>query len=193
MEIELIVSQHTNYLDAQTFARILRHMTKHEPNLDSLFRALADTTRRAVLARLALGPASVGELAKPFDMALPTLLQHIRKLEQGGLIETSKQGRVRHCALCPQAMEPIESWIDTQRNIWSGRIDQLDSYIETLNLGLKMADLTLHRILKAPRALIWDCWTQLRLKFEVRHRQPRGHRMLPWKDTTSTWTPRNVA
>src|SRR5690606_38458477 len=72
-----------------------------EPRLDALFQALADPTRRAILSRLARGPASVSDLAQPFDMALPSLMGHLRKLEEAGLIDTKKDGRVRTCAIVP--------------------------------------------------------------------------------------------
>jgi DNA-binding transcriptional ArsR family regulator len=74
-------------------------MTYHSSDLDSLFQSLSDPTRRAILARLAQGPASVTDLAAPFDMALPSFMAHLHKLEQGGLIDSQKDGRVRTCAL----------------------------------------------------------------------------------------------
>ncbi len=103
-----------------------------EPRLDSLFQALADPTRRALLARLARGPASVSDLAQPFDMALPSLMAHLRKLEEAGLIETRKDGRVRTCALIPEALIPARSWLDEQRALWEGRLDRLEDYVMTL-------------------------------------------------------------
>ena len=119
-------------LDKFCATAILRLMTKYSPQLDSIFHALADPTRRAVLARLARGPASVGVLAEPFDMALPSLMQHIKKLEDGGLIETRKEGRTRQCALRPDALAPVEDWLSAQRDMWNGRLDRLEAYIETL-------------------------------------------------------------
>jgi DNA-binding transcriptional ArsR family regulator len=100
--------------------------------LDLLFQALADPTRRAILARLAEGPASVSELAAPFDMALPSLLGHVRKLESAGLIATEKDGRVRTCALVPMALAPVRGWLDEQRSLWEARLDQLDEYVQSL-------------------------------------------------------------
>lgn len=103
-----------------------------EPRLDALFQALADPTRRALLGALARGPASVSELARPFDMALPSLMAHLRKLEEAGLIETRKDGRVRTCALVPEALAPVRGWLDEQRALWEGRLDRLEDYVTRL-------------------------------------------------------------
>ena len=103
-----------------------------EPRLDALFQALADPTRRSLLSRLARGPASVSDLAQPFDMALPSLMGHLRKLEDAGLIETRKDGRVRTCAIVPEAFTPLRGWLDEQRALWEGRLDRLDDYVTRL-------------------------------------------------------------
>lgn len=100
--------------------------------LDRLFQALADPTRRAVLARLSAGEAQVSELAEPFGMALPSFMEHIRKLEAGGLIETRKEGRVRLCTLKPGALSPVKDWIEEQRILWEARLDNLETYLEKL-------------------------------------------------------------
>lgn len=100
--------------------------------LDTLFQALGDPTRRAMLERLARGPATVSELAAPFDMALPSLLGHVRKLEEAGLVTTAKSGRVRTVTLVPGAFTPIRSWLDEQRAIWEGRLDRLEDYVTRL-------------------------------------------------------------
>ncbi|WP_245924037.1 ArsR/SmtB family transcription factor [Niveispirillum cyanobacteriorum] len=97
-----------------------------------MFHALADPSRRAVLERLAEGPASVGELAKPFTMALPSLMQHLRLLEECGLIQTEKVGRVRTCRLQPHAMDAAGEWIARQRAVWEARFDRLDAYLQIL-------------------------------------------------------------
>ncbi|HPD93761.1 MAG: helix-turn-helix transcriptional regulator [Rhodobacter sp.] len=107
-------------------------MANHDPALDRLFQALADPTRRAVLERLTQGPATVGELAAPFAMALPSLIGHLRKLEAAGLIETRKDGRVRTCAVRPEALTPVQGWLDVQRAQWEARLDRLDSYVAKL-------------------------------------------------------------
>lgn len=111
---------------------LVSHMAYHSTSLDHLFQALGDPTRRAVLERLATGSASVTELAQHHDMALPSFLAHIRKLEAAGLVTTSKDGRVRSCALVPEAFLPVRHWLDDQRALWEGRLDRLDDYI--LNL-----------------------------------------------------------
>ena len=97
--------------------------------LDLLFQALGDPTRRALIERLARGPATVSELAAPFDMALPSLLGHVRRLEDSGLVTSEKEGRVRTVQLAPGAFTPVRSWLDEQRAIWEGRLDRLDDYV----------------------------------------------------------------
>ena len=106
--------------------------TRANPNphsVDGVFRALADPTRRHVLERLSRSPASAGELAKPFDMALPSLLQHLRILEDTGLVTSGKTGRVRTYRLEPKRMREAEDWLAKQRTLWTTRLDQLDSYL----------------------------------------------------------------
>ena len=107
-------------------------MSRFDPNLDRLFQALSDPTRRAVLARLSAGPVTASELAEPFDMALPSFLEHLRKLEDGGLIETRKEGRVRWCALKPGALAPARDWMEEQRALWTARLDNLEDYLARL-------------------------------------------------------------
>ena len=97
--------------------------------LDGAFQALADPTRRAVVTRLGTGPASVSELAEPFEMALPSFMKHIRYLEETGWIETRKTGRVRTCALQRKSFEHIDSWLTEQRRVWEGRTDRLEQFI----------------------------------------------------------------
>ena len=104
-------------------------MTNKMAVLDDAFRALADPTRRAVLERLSRGTASVSELAQPFDMALPSFLQHLRVLEDSGLIRSHKTGRVRTCAVNSLSLNKAESWLTTQRRLWEKRLEQLDSYL----------------------------------------------------------------
>ncbi len=96
-----------------------------------MFQALADPTRRAVLSRLGSGPASVGELAAPFDMALPSFMKHIHYLEDAGWIRTRKTGRVRTCTLEKKSFDVIENWLVEQRNIWEGRTDRLENFVTT--------------------------------------------------------------
>jgi DNA-binding transcriptional ArsR family regulator len=97
--------------------------------VDPIFRALADPTRRHVLERLSRSPASVSELAAPFDMALPSFLQHLRILEDSGLVRSNKTGRVRTYKLAPKRLKAAEDWLSRQRSLWERRLDQLDSYL----------------------------------------------------------------
>ena len=101
-------------------------------SLDLVFGALADPTRRAVLKRLGEGDASIGELAQPFDMALPSLMKHVRVLEAVGLVESQKSGRVRTCRLKPAAMTDAENWLVEQRAVWKARLDRLEAYVKKI-------------------------------------------------------------
>jgi len=100
--------------------------------ISHVFQALADPTRRAVVERLARGPASTTELARPFSMALPSFTQHLRMLEQIGLVKSRKSGRVRTYALAPKPRRAAESWMTGQRKLWECRLDQLDAYLQTM-------------------------------------------------------------
>jgi len=98
-------------------------------SIDGVFRALADPTRRHVLERLGRSPASASELAKPFDMALPSLMEHLKILEGYGLVRSAKTGRVRTYQLVPRRLQQAEDWLAKQRTLWTTRLDQLDSYL----------------------------------------------------------------
>ena len=98
--------------------------------LDAAFHALSDPTRRAVIRRLTPQPRSVSELAKPFDIGLPTFLKHLKVLETAGLIITRKQGRVRTCQLRPARLKQAEDWLGRQRAIWEAQADRMVDYIE---------------------------------------------------------------
>jgi DNA-binding transcriptional ArsR family regulator len=102
------------------------------PRLDLLFRALADPTRRAVLERLGRGPASVGELARPSGMALPSFVEHLRVLEEGRLVRSTKTGRVRTYRLAPDPLREAEDWLARQRAHWERRLDRLDRYLAVM-------------------------------------------------------------
>jgi len=104
-------------------------------NLDALFHALSDPTRRAVIARLAQGPAAVSDLAAPHPVALPTFLKHLKVLEAGGWIETQKAGRVRTCRLRPETARAAEDWLSRQRQLWEARLDRLDALLAQLPPG----------------------------------------------------------
>ena len=104
-------------------------MANHQHQLDHVFRALSDPTRRAVLERLTRGPAAVSELARPFDMALPSFTQHLGVLEKSGLVTSRKLGRVRTYRLAPKPLRAAEHWMARQRSLWQTRLDQLDRYL----------------------------------------------------------------
>ncbi len=104
-------------------------MAQYSSTLDALFDALADPTRRAVIRRLGTGPASVGELASDFAMALPSFLRHIRVLEGSGLIRTRKRGRVRTCTLERDRLAVVDGWLAEQRAIWESRTDRLEQHL----------------------------------------------------------------
>lgn len=97
--------------------------------LDRVFHALGDPTRRAVVRRLGQGPASVGELAKPHKMALPSFMQHLAALEKCGLVRSRKLGRVRTYQLVPKPLKAAEKWMVEQRALWEARLDRLDDYL----------------------------------------------------------------
>lgn len=107
-------------------------MANQDLALDNTFRALADPTRRAVLKQLAEGPASVKDLAAPFEMALPSFMQHLRTLEQSGLVSSKKVGRTRTCAMEPAALAPVADWIAERKAVWEARFERLDAYLNDL-------------------------------------------------------------
>jgi DNA-binding transcriptional ArsR family regulator len=98
--------------------------------ISRVFQALADPTRRAVVERLARGPASTTELARPFDMALPSFAQHLAMLEQCGMVRSHKEGRVRRFQLAPKPLVTAEGWLAEQHAIWNQRLDQMQDYVE---------------------------------------------------------------
>lgn len=100
--------------------------------IDSVFRALSDPTRRHVLERLSRSPGSVSELAEPFNMALPSFVEHLKVLEESGLVRSKKTGRVRTYQLVPKRLKLAEDWLLRQRRLWERRLDQLDAYLMTL-------------------------------------------------------------
>lgn len=104
-------------------------MPNQAGQIDTVFHALGDPTRRAVVGRLSAGPAAVSELAKGFAMALPSFTQHLGVLEKCGLVRSEKSGRVRTYYLVPQPLKAAENWMVEQRKLWERRLDQLDSYL----------------------------------------------------------------
>ncbi|MEP6788796.1 MAG: metalloregulator ArsR/SmtB family transcription factor [Acidobacteriota bacterium] len=107
-------------------------MPKQQQKIDHIFHALGDATRVAVVERLSRGPAPVGELARPFRMALPSFTQHLGVLEKSGLVRSAKTGRVRTYFLVPENLKSAQSWLKNQRKMWEKRLDQLDSYLQTI-------------------------------------------------------------
>ena len=108
---------------------IVNRMVKSD-TLDRTFSALADPKRRDILTRLSRGPASISELAEPFDISLPGVLKHVRILEEANLVTSEKNGRTRECRLGPEHMDDVTRWIEVQRQRWERRLDRLDAAIE---------------------------------------------------------------
>ena len=107
-------------------------MGNYSASLDDMFHALADPTRRSVIARLGMGSASIKELAAPFGLGLPSFLKHIKVLESSGLIASEKVGRVRTCKLNRENLTAAEKWFGEQRRAWESRYDNLDDLLTTL-------------------------------------------------------------
>ncbi len=107
-------------------------MVTAAPGLDAAFHALANPTRRAVIERLRAGPATVSQLAEPFEMALPSFLQHLKVLEDGGLVRSTKRGRTRTVRIEPRRLGQAAAWLEAQRSIWTARLDQFDDYVKDM-------------------------------------------------------------
>ncbi|ASL42034.1 HTH-type transcriptional regulator [Burkholderia sp. AD24] len=107
-------------------------MENYSSSLNGVFHALADPTRRSVIARLGSGPASIKELAEPFGLGLPSFLKHIKVLESSGLIASEKVGRVRTCKLRRGNLTAAEKWFDQQRAVWENRYENLDNLLTSL-------------------------------------------------------------
>ncbi|HEX6375686.1 MAG TPA: metalloregulator ArsR/SmtB family transcription factor [Allosphingosinicella sp.] len=107
-------------------------MLNESRRLDLAYHALADPTRRGMLARLSRSPASVSELARPFSMSLPAVMQHLQLLEASGLVTSEKNGRVRTCRVEPQALAAAGGWIAEQRALWESRADRFADYLDTM-------------------------------------------------------------
>lgn len=108
---------------------ILGWMHAHTVTSDQVFHALGDATRRAIVAQLGSGPASVSELARPLPISLAAVVQHVQVLEASGLVATRKQGRVRTCHLNPDALLEAERWLAQRRALWEGRLDRLEALV----------------------------------------------------------------
>src|SRR5919106_3206268 len=123
-------------LDFSPQEAILKHVLNNQPrrdggqpNLDSIFHALADSTRRGIVVRLCRGPASVSELAEPFAMSLPAIVQHLQVLESSGLVRTEKIGRVRSCSIVPATVRGAEHWLAERRTKEERLLDRLDVFL----------------------------------------------------------------
>ena len=110
-------------------------MTDH---LSTTFAALADPTRRAILARLSSGECSVTDLAEPFSMSLPAVSKHLRVLERAGLISRGREAQWRPCRLQAAPLRDVAEWAERYREIWEGRLDRLDSYLQQMQLNKEM-------------------------------------------------------
>lgn len=107
-------------------------MANHSTDLDRAFAALSDPIRRAIVSRLCEGPKSVSELSEPFEIALPSLLKHVRVLEESGLISSEKTGRVRTCRIERRALLETEAWIHRHVAAWERRLDRLEAHVQRL-------------------------------------------------------------
>lgn len=109
-------------------------------SLDTAFSALADPTRRAILARLALGETNVTDLAKPFAMSLPAVSKHLKVLERAGLITRGREAQCRPCRIAPGALKDIDDWLQHYRRFYDESFDRLDDYLKTLQAGENAGD-----------------------------------------------------
>ena len=107
-------------------------MPKYRAGLDNVFHALADPTRRGVVERLSAGATTTMELARPFDLSLPSFTQHLGVLADAGVVRSTKTGRVRTYALVPDALDPADNWLAEQRRQWEQRLDRLDEFVRNL-------------------------------------------------------------
>ena len=107
-------------------------MKRKKPTIDLIFRALGDPTRRAMMERLSQGPMSVSRMAEPFDVTLAAVVQHLQVLEECGLVQTEKVGRVRSCRIEPAGLDAMEEWIRDRRSIWERRLDRLGDLLGEL-------------------------------------------------------------
>jgi DNA-binding transcriptional ArsR family regulator len=108
-------------------------MLNQRPELDGVFQALADPSRRSIVERLSVGPATVTDLAEPLPMSMPAVLQHLQVLQDCGLVRSRKVGRVRTCSIDVRALRPVERWVDDRRSSWERRLDRLGAYLEDEN------------------------------------------------------------
>jgi len=107
-------------------------VTIDEDRLSGTFAALANSTRRAILSRLAQGESNVGDLAEPFDLTLPAISKHLKVLERAGLIVRGQRAQFRPCSLDPRPLAEISTWAEQYRPVWEARFDRLDDYVRDL-------------------------------------------------------------
>lgn len=110
----------------------MSNATLDDARLDETFAALANSTRRAILARLADGEASVNDLAAPFDLTLPAISKHIKVLEHAGLITRGRRAQFRPCTIHPEALAEVASWAEQYRHTWDDRFDRMDNYVQKI-------------------------------------------------------------
>src|SRR6187549_770619 len=113
---------------------------KQPDYLTATFAALADPTRRAILARLALGSTSVTELAKPFEMSLPAVSKHLKVLERAGLIARGREAQWRPCRIEANALKDVDDWLERYRRLWEERLDRLEDYLKVLQANERKRD-----------------------------------------------------
>ena len=106
-------------------------MLNYKSELDRTFQALGDPTRRAIVERLAAGPATVSELAAPLPMSLPAVMLHLKVLQESGLVVSEKQGRVRTCRIDPLKLSQAERWVSERRQTWEARLDRLGAFLDS--------------------------------------------------------------
>jgi DNA-binding transcriptional ArsR family regulator len=112
------------------FLHTLKPMLNQSPTLDRVFHALSDPTRRELVERLSLGPASVSELAAPLPISLAAVVQHVQILELSGVVATSKIGRVRTCRIADGGLDPVTAWVEQRKSIWESRFDRLGDHLD---------------------------------------------------------------
>jgi len=110
----------------------MNHTPMTPDRLNATFAALADPTRRAIIARLASGEASVTELARPFDMSMPAISKHLKVLERAGLIARGRDAQYRPCRLEPAPLQEVATWVEEYRRFWAGSFDRLDDYLRDI-------------------------------------------------------------
>ena len=104
-----------------------------DEQMDAVFTALADSTRRGMISRLAEGPATIGELGRPFAISKPAVTKHVKMLEKAGLVSRKKDGRIHRCKLNPKPMKQAEDWIEKHRRFWQASLDSLARYLVETN------------------------------------------------------------